>query len=317
MKWRRALVCLTAVILLGVFVYTGLRTYLHHWVDRQLQATAAATPVLDDIRYARLKILLRPFRLEFQDVALKLAGGVDPLPVRRATLHQFQPGHPLPRRLALALEGIRIEDPHPAVAPLQASLRRLGMQHLDLDLGLRLEKSPGRANAWRGHAELDVRGGGILRLALAVDNLDDAAVWRALDNPDDWWRILPPVGIRAAAAEFEDGGLVDRILAAGGHGEAMTPPAARQYLRQAIETTAHREGILPLGRLLSEFIAAPVRIGYYTGNTEPVYLGRLLWSREVRTWCQALQVGGYRRPSPRRDPWMRAAVSTPGKPPPP
>ena len=70
-----------------------------------------------------------------------------------------------------------------------------------------------------------------------------------------------------------------------------------------------------LGRLLADFVAAPVRIGYYTGNAEPVYLGRLLWSPEIRDWCRAMQVGGYRPPSPRLNPWETSAASIPGKPP--
>jgi hypothetical protein len=312
---RRVLFCLTAAILLGVVVYTGLRAFLGHQVDGQLQSVASATPVLDAIDYTRLEIQLAPPGIALRDVTLKPSGPSAPLTVRRATLSDYRPGRPLPHRFSLALENLSIAATHPAVAPFQALLRDLGLTHLDMDLHLRMEKRPAQANAWQGHLELQVEEAGTWRLMLAVDNLNIEGVRQALENPHLWWAVLPPVGIQALAAEFEDGGLVERIVAAQARHDGGSPAAARRRLRASVEAVARQERIFPLGLLLTEFIAAPVRIGYYNGNTEPVRLGHLLWSRRFGDWCHALQVAGYRAASPRETSWITSTGLIPGKPP--
>ncbi len=312
---RRALPYLAAVILLGVVVYTGLRAFLRHQVDGHLQAIAAATPALDHIDYARLEIQLTPPGLALRDVSLIPPGQSDTITIRRAMLSDYKPGRPLPHRFSLSLENVHIAAPLPAAAPLETMRLHLGLTHLDCDIHLRLEKRPARAKAWQGHVELQAERVGILRFMLAVDNLSIEGVLQALDNPLLWWSVLPPVGIRAVAAEFEDRGLVEGIVNANARRDGWSPTAARQHLRETIEVTARRERLSPLGRLLSEFIAAPVRIGYYNGNPEPVHLGRLMWSRQFSDWCHALQVAGYRPTSPRAIPWVASTGTIPGKPP--
>ncbi len=315
MKRPPARILLLAAVLLAAVVYAGLQVYLRHLVDRHLQAAVLAAPGLDDIQYDRLAIDLLPFGLAFDEIVLKPAGGLDPIPIRRARLNEFKPGRSLPQRLDVSLEGLRIEADHPSAAPLHEASLRLGMEIIEIDLHLGLEQDAGRPKAWRGHAELNVHKAGILRMALAVKNLDTAEMEQAFAKASDLWTILTPVGIRTVAVEFEDAGLVDRMVADRARRAGGPPSAARLQIRQEIEAAARAEGILPLGRLLSDFVEAPVRLGYYSGNTEPVYLVRLLWSRTIRDWCLALQVKGYRPPSPRLNPWAPAAPSTPGKPP--
>ena len=309
------MVFLLAAALLAAAGYIGLQIYLRYTVERHLQAAVLATPALTDITYGRLVIRLRPFGLELREVRLVSTGGIDPIPIRLVDLNRFTPGRPLPRHLSLALRDVRMSAVHPAVAPLQDLLEHLGLENLALDLDLNLEQIPNPVNSWRGHVELRIQQAGTLRLALAVDNLNANGILRAIENPVEWWRVLPPIGIRAGVVEFEDEGLVERIVAARARHTGLTPSAARRLVRADIEAAAQRYGILPLGRLLSEFAAAPARIGYYTGNTEPVYMGRLLLSRDVRDGLTALQVAGYRASSPRAMAWVSAAASIPGKPP--
>ncbi len=304
-----------AAVLFAAVAYAGLQIYVRHLVDRHLQAAVLAAPALDDIQYDGLAVRLLPFRLVFDEIQLRPAGGLDPIPIRRAHLDQFKPGRNLPQRLAASLEGLRIAADHPSAAPLREILQRLGMQRIVVDVHLGLEQDAGQPKTWRGHLELQVQQIGILRVALAIENLDIERIGQASANAADWWTILTPVGIRKIAIEFEDRGGVERVVADRARRDGSLPSAARLEIRRAIEAAARREGILPLGRHLSEFVAAPVRLGYYSGNTEPVYLVRLLWSRGIRDWCLALQVTGYRPPSPRRHPWASAAASIPGIPP--
>ncbi len=310
-----ARIFLLATVLFAAAIYAGLQVYLRHLVDRHLQAAVLAAPGLDDIQYGRLAIDLLPFGLRFDEVVLKPAGGFDPIPIRRARLDQFKPGRNLPQRLDVSFEDLRLAADHPSAAPLHEALQRLAIKHIEVDLHFGLEQDAERPKAWSGHAELKVQKAGILRVALAVQNLDTEGLGRAFVKTTDWWTILTPVGIRTVAVEFEDAGLVDRMVADRARRDGSPPATARLQVRQAIEAAARAEGIFPLGRLLSEFVAAPVRIGYHSGNTEPVYLARLLWLRTIRDWCLALQVTGYRPPSPRLNPWAPAAPSTPGKPP--
>ncbi len=312
---RRALPYLAAAIVLGVVVYAGLRAFLRHQVNAHLAAVASATPALETIDYTRLEIQLAPLGLALREVILKPTGAGGPVTVRRATLSDYRPGRPLPHRFAVALENVLVAATHPAAAPLQTALDDMGLTRLELDLYLHMEKRPARANAWQGHLELRVAGAGILRLMLAVDNLNIEKVAEALENPLLWWAVLPPVGIRALAAEFEDGGLVERIVAVQARQGRRSPEAARRRLQATITAAARREGLAPLGHLLAEFIAAPVRIGYHNGNPEPVHLGRLLWSRQISDWCQALQIKGYHPTAPRKTPWVASTGSIPGKPP--
>ncbi len=312
---RRALSYLAAAILLIIVVYTGLRVFLRHQVDGHLQSIASASPALAAIGYTRLDVHLAPLGLALRDVTLIPSGHNDTITIRRAVLSDYQPGRPLPHSLALALENVRIAAIHPSIAPLRAALLELGLTRLDLDCDLRLEKKPAQTHAWQGHVELRAERAGILRLMLEVDNLNIEGVLQALDNPHHWWAVLPPVGIRSVAVEFEDQGLVERVVNASARRNGWSPAAARHRLRQTVEAAARREKLSPLGLMLSEFIAAPVRIGYYNGNPEPVHLGRLLWSRRFSDWCQALQIAGYRPATPRKHPWAAATGSIPGKPP--
>ncbi len=312
---RRALPYLAAAIILGVVVYAGLRAFLRHQVNAHLSSAASASPALEAIDYTRFDIQLAPLGLALREVTLKPSGTGAPITVARATLSDYRPGRPLPHRFALALENVLVAATHPAAAPLQTALGDLGFTRLELDLDLRMEKRPARANAWQGHLELRVGGAGILRLMLAVDNLNIEGVVQALENPLLWWAVLPPVGIEALAAEFEDRGLVERIVAMQARPGGDAPDAARQRLRAAIEAAARREGLAPLALPLAEFIAAPVRIGFYSANPEPVHLGHLLWSRQLSKWCHALQIAGYRPTAPRKTPWVASTGSIPGKPP--
>ncbi len=312
---RRALLFLAAAMLMAVVVHIGLQVFLRHQVDGHLQSLITVSPVLENIDYDRLEIQLAPLGLVLREVTLKPSGTNAPITVRRATLSDYRPGHPLPQRFALALENVRIAATDPATAPWPAMRHQLGLEHLDGDLELRLEQNRAQANAWQGHLVLQVERVGILRIMLAVENLNIEGAIQALDNPVLWWTVLPPVGIRAAAAEFEDGGLVEGVVAARARRDAISPAAARLRLREAIATAARRERLIPLGQHLSEFIAAPVRIGYYSRNPAPVRLGRLMWARRFSDWSHALQIEGYRASAPRVQPWVVSTGSIPEKPP--
>ncbi len=304
-----------AAAVIAAAMYAGLQIYLHHAVDRHLQAAVRTTPELTDIRYGHMDVSLLPFGVELRNVELVTAGGARPIPIRRVNLNRFTAGRVLPEHLALSLYGARIHHTHPAAGPIDNLMQRLAMDTLDIDIHIRLVKDPVQENAWCGHVELHVRPAGILRLALAVDHLDEDGMARALDNPLNWLAVLPPVGIRAAALEFEEGGLVTRIISDRARRSGLTPAAARRRIGQEIETAARRKKILPLGHLLSAFVSDPVRIGYYTGNVTPVYMGRLMWSRRVRDWLRPLQVRGALASAPRNVPWMTTAAAIPGKPP--
>jgi hypothetical protein len=184
-----------------------------------------------------------------------------------------------------------------------------------MDLDLRLVQVASQVKAWRGQVELQVQQAGTLRVALAVENLDMEGVLRAAGQPVNWMAVLPPTGIRAVALEYEDEGLVERMVAGRARGAGQSPAAVREHFRQAIEAEARREKILPLGRLLSAFVADPLRIGYYTGNAEPVYLGRLLWVRRIGGWLQPFEIKGYRSATPRTNPWIPSTAAIPEKPP--
>lgn len=315
MKWPRRMGLLLAMALMAASIYAGLQIYLRHTVNRHLEAFVQTTAAISGIQYARLDVRLLPFGVELQQVALKPAGGADPIPIRRVHLDRFQPGAVFPDQLSLDLDGVRIPNTHPAVDPIRFLLKRVALKTLLIDLRIRLVHDASQAGTWHGHLELQVQRMGILRGALVVDNLDANGVLQAFDNPFNWLAVLPPAGIRTMVWEFEDNGLVARIVADRARRSDMTPAAARQHIRQGIEAAARHERIWPLGRLLSEYVADPVRIGYYTGNPEPVYLGRLLWSRSIRDGLRPLQVSGYRAPTPRLTPWVTAATSSPGKPP--
>jgi hypothetical protein len=306
---------LLAAVLLGAAIYAGARIGLRQMVNRQLAAAVQNTPGLDDIQYEHLEIRLRPLGLELVQVTLKSSGSVDPIPIRRAKLTRFTPGQALPRQLSVFLDDIRIPATHPALEPLRAPLQRLALKSLDMDLDLRLVQVASQAKAWRGQVELQVQQAGTLRVALAVDNLDMDGVLRAIDHPVNWMTVLPPTGIRAMALEYEDDGLVDRMVVDRARRTGQPPAAARQHFRQTIEAAARREKILPLGRLLSTFVADPIRIGYYTGNSEPVYLGRLLWARRIGGWLHPLEVRGYRASTPRVNSWVTSTAAIPEKPP--
>jgi hypothetical protein len=306
---------LLAAVLLAVAIYAGVRIGLRHMVNRQLAAAVQATPGLDDIQYARLEIRLRPLGLELVQVALKPSEGAAPIPIRRVRIARFTAGRTLPRQLSLFLDDIRIHAAHPALGPFQTAIQRLALKSLDMDLNLRLVQVENRPKAWRGQVELQVQQAGTLRVALAVDNLDMERVRRAIDQPINWMTVLPPTGIRAMAVEYEDEGLVERMVAARARGTGQPPAAVRQHFRQAIEAAARREKILPLGRLLSAFVTDPLRIGYYTGNAEPVYLGRLLWIRRIGGWLQPFEIKGYRSATPRTNPWIPSTAAIPEKPP--
>lgn len=253
--------------------------------------------------------------IELRQVTLQPAGGAAPIPINHAHLEHFQPGRTVPDRLTLNLDGIRVHQTHPAADPIRNLMQRLDLKTLTMDLHIRLAHDEKQANAWRGHVELQINHAGILRIAMAIENLEADGVLRALDNPLNWMAVLPPVGIRTIAGEFEDDGLVDRIVADRARRTGLTPAAARQRIRKELETAARKKKMSQLGGLLSEFVADPVRIGYYSGNPQPVYLGGLLWSRKVRDWLRALQITGYRAQTPRVNPWMMSAAAIAGKPP--
>ena len=315
MSWTRRLGLLMAVVIFAAGIYLGLRGYLRHRVDRQLQATAEAIPHITAIDFADLAIHWRPLGIELHQVRLVPQHGAAPIPIRRVHLKRFEAGEILPDHLDVSLYAARLPRHHPTVAPVAHLLKRLEMAALDVDLHVQLARDAARKQSWRGHLELQARQAGILRIALAVENLDVHGILRALDNPLNWMAVLPPVGIRAAALEFEEGGLVGRIVADHARRTGTTPMAARRKLAADIERAARQRKILPLGTPLAAFVSAPVRIGYHTANPEPVYLGRLIWSARARDWLTPLQVAGYLAAKPRKAPWIATAITTPGQPP--
>lgn len=315
MKRRRRLHFLLTAALIAAALYTGLQFYLHQMVKRHLQTVVQATPAIEDIRYARLNVRMLPFRIELRQVALQPAGGAAPIPISQVHLDHFQPGRKVPDRLALSLNGIRVQQTHPTANHIRNHMQRLGIRTLVMDLHIRLAHDERQKNAWRGHVEIKIQQAGILRIAMVIENLDADGVLQALDNPLYWMAVLPPVGIRKIAGEFENGGLVERIVADRTRRTGLTPAGARQQIRKEIEVAARKKKISPLGGLLSEFVADPVRIGYYTGNPEPVYLGGLLWSRRVRDWLKPLLIRGYRASTPRVTPWTDSAAAMAAKPP--
>lgn len=315
MSGPRRLGLLVATVTIAVGIYLGLQGYLRHRVDRQLQATAQAIPAIAAIDYADLEVHLRPLGIELHQVRLIPQHGAAPIPIRRIHLKRFAAGEILPDHLDVSLYAARLPHRHPAVAPVAHLLTRLEMQTLDMDMHVALARDAAREKSWRGHLELQVQQAGILRIALAVENLDVNGILRALDNPLNWMMVLPPVAIRAAALEFEEGGLVGRIVADRARRTGTTPMAARRQLAAEIERAARQRKILPLGAPLAAFVTAPVRIGYHTGNPEPVYLGRLIWSAKARDWVTPLQVAGYLAEKPRQAPWIATAITIPGRPP--
>ncbi len=315
MSWPRRVGLLMAAVILAAGIYLGLRGYLRHRVARQLQATAQAIPDIAAIEFADMAVHWRPLGIELHQVRLVPQRGAAPIPIRRVHLKRFEAGEILPDHLNVSLYAARLPRHHPTVAPVAHLLKRLEMAVLDVDMHVQLVRDAARKRSWRGHLELQVRQAGILRIALAVENLDVPGILRALDNPLNWMAVLPPVGIRAAALEFEEGGLVHRIVADRARRTGKTPVAARRWLAAEIEKAARQWKIIPLGTPLAAFVAAPVRIGYHTANPEPVYLGRLMWSPKVRDWLTPLQVAGYLAQKPRKAPWIATAITTPGRPP--
>ena len=315
MSWPRRLGLLMAAAILITGIYLGLRGYLRHQIDRQLQATAQAIPDITAIDYADMAVHWRPMGIELHQVRLVPQHGAAPIPIRRVHLKGFEAGEILPDHLDVSLYAARLPRHHPILASVAHLLKRLEMTVLDVDMHFQLARDAARERSWYGHLELQVRQAGILRIALAVENLDVHGIVRALDNPLNWIVVLPPVGIRAAALEFEEGGLVRRIVADRSHRNGTTPTAARRELAAEIERTARLWKILPLGTPLAAFVSAPVRIGYHTANPEPVYLGRLIWSAKVRDWLTPLQVAAYLAEKPRKAPWIANAITTPGRPP--
>jgi hypothetical protein len=304
-----------AAVTIAAGIYLGLQGHLRHRVDRQLQATAQAIPEIAAIDYADLEVHWRPLGIELHEIRLVPQNGAAPIPIRRVHLKRFKAGPILPEHLDVSLYETRLPHQHPVVAPVAHLLSRLDMQVLDIDMHIQLVRDAAREKSWRGHLELQVRQAGILRIALAVENLDVNGVLRALDNPFNWMMVLPPVAIRAAALEFEEGGLVARMVTDRARRTGTTPMAARRQLAAEIEQAARQRKIPNLGAPLAAFVAAPVRIGYHTGNPDPVYLGRLIWSPKARDWVSPLKVSGYLADEPRKAPWQATAITIPGRPP--
>jgi hypothetical protein len=300
-------------VLLAVGACGGLQVYLHHLVDGQLAEIAQSMPAVADIEYTHLDIAWRQPGIVLREVRLRPSGDGAAVPIRRAALTRFKPGRLLPRRMAVDIDGLELDADHPLAAPLYGPLARLEMTQLTADLDFYLSRTETRS--WHGRAELHIRSAGILRAALAVANLDPEALERALHDPIGWMAVLPPTGIRTMAWEFEDRGMVARIVADRARRTGLSPAAARRQIRQDVEAAARQAGILPLALPLSAFIADPVRIGYYTGHTEPVFLGRLMWSPRLSDWFQALDLKGYHAATPRKVPWDHAIAVIPAKPP--
>ena len=315
MSWPRRAGLLLATVIIGAAIYLGLESYLRHRVDRQLQATVQAIPEVAAIDYARMDLRLHPRGIELQQVRLVPQDGAAPIPIDRIHLKRYTAGYVLPDQLAFSLYAARIPRRHPAAAQVAHLLTRLGIQALDVDLHVQMSRDAAREASWNGYLELHVRQAGILRIALAVENLNVNGILRALDNPLNWVAVLPPVGIRTAALEFEEGGLMGRIVADHARRTGVPLAVARRQIAENIDRAARKLRIRPLGEPMAAFVAAPVRIGYHSGNPEPVYLGRLLWSRKVRDWLGPLQVSGYLAQRPRDAPWTTAAIPIPGQPP--
>ena len=315
MSRPRRIGLLLAPVIIAAGVYLGLQGYLRHRVDWQLQATAQSIPQVAAIDYADMDVHLQPLSIELHQVRVVPPHGAAPIPIGRVHLKRFQAGQILPDHLDLSLYAAHLPHRHPAVAPIAHLLTRIEMQALDIDMHIQLTRDAAREHSWRGHLECQVRQAGILRFALDVENLNVHGMLRAINNPLNWLAVLPPVGIRAAALEFEDGGLVERIVAAHARRTGETPMAARRQLASVIEKAARQRKVRPWGGLMAAFVAAPVRIGYHTGNPDPVYLGRLIWSPRIRDWLAPLQVAGYLAETPRDAPWMTSAMAIPGQPP--
>lgn len=268
---------MAAALLFGLF-----RMALHHAVARHLQATVQLIPGCTGIRYDKLRIPYFGLQGQLHDATLLFARPDDDIPVARIHIRRLQPGTRLPRALDAAVQGFSLRTDHPLLGPLRSDLQALGYASLTGDVEMRWVRQGETRESWDLDLVLRVASAGELTVSIRLDKVNPEGVALALENPFNWFVVLPAVELVKAGASFKDLGLAERALTAAAHARGQRPEDFREALSRNLAMRAQQAGEpaeQAFWHALATFGRHPGSVGFGTRLPRPLPLGRLVWMR--------------------------------------